>query len=155
MRTQAMAFVLFGTLLQASGSAQAAPVPTRSVKNVKMRIQNGVEVKERKVSLRFGPDRMEIYSARKGQATLIKQLPYGEIEALNYAAFGGGMPGLGFLGSGRKHWLAIRCGTETALLILDKGNHEQIRQQFSDRTGVTIKHSKPLSSRAFHVPASL
>ena len=57
MRTQAMAFVLFGTLLQASGSAQAAPVPTRSVKNVKMRIQNGVEVKERKVpSIRARPD---------------------------------------------------------------------------------------------------
>ena len=155
MRTQAMAFVLFGTLMQASGSAQAAPVPTWTVENVKMRMQHGDEVKERKVSLRFGAERMEIYSARKGPATLIKQLPYAEIEALNYAAFGGGMPGLGFLSSGRKHWLTIRCGTETALLILNKRNHEQIRQQVSNRTGVTVKHVKPVSSRSFHVPASL
>ena len=140
MRSQAMAFVLFGTLVQASGSAQAAPIPTWTVGNV---------------SLRFGAEGIEIYSARKGPATLIKQLAYAEIEALNYAAFGGGMPGLGFLRSGRKHWLTIRCGTETALLILNKGNHEQIRQQVSHRTGVTVKHVKALSTRSFHVPASL
>ena len=155
MRSQAMAFVLFGTLMQASGSAQAVPVPTWTVENVKMRIQHGVEVKERNVSLRFGAEGMEIYSARKGPTTLIKQLAYAEIEALNYAAFGGGMPGLGFLRSGQKHWLTIRCGIETALLILNKGNHEQIRQQVSHRTGVTVTHVKPLSSRSFHVPASL
>ena len=155
MKIQALAFVLFGTLMQASGSAQAAAVPAWTVENVKMRMQHGVEVKEVKVSLRFGPDRMEIYSARKGQATLLKQLPYTEIEAADYTAFGGGLPGLGFLGSSRKHWLTIRCGTETALLILNKRNHEEIRREFSDRTGVTVKHSKPLSSRAFSVPASL
>ena len=154
MKIQALALVLFGTLL-ASSPAQGAAIPSWTVGNVKIKTQDGLKVKQIKVRLRFEHDRLEIYSAREGRATLLKQLPYADIAAANYAAFGGGVPGLGFLTSGRKHWLAIRCGSETALLMLDKNNHEAIREQLSTRTGVTVKHSTALSNRSFHVPASL
>ena len=154
MRMQALAVVLFGTLIQASAPAQAATVTEWTVDNVKMRMQTGTEVTERKVSLRFGHDRLEIYSTRKGATILVKQLPYTEIEAADYRSFGGSMPNMGFLG-GRKHWLTIRCGTEPAFLMLDKSNHEEVRRQFSDRTSVAVHNVKPMSSRAFHVPASL
>ncbi len=151
MKIQTLALVLFGTLL-ASSAAQGTAI---TVSNVKMKTQDGLKVKQIKVRLRFEHDRLEIYTARRGQATLLKQLPYADIAAANYAAFGAGVPGLGFLSSGRKHWLTIRCGSETALLMLDKSNHEEIRQQFRDRAGVAVRHVKPQSSRSFHVPASL
>ena len=154
MKIRMLALALFGTMVPLSMQAQGTAVEPGPAEKVKMRVQNGVNVKDVKVGLQFKEDRLEIYSVGNGGKEFLKGLPYAEIEGADYAV-SGGFPGFGFLGKGEKHWFTIRCGEKTALLRLDKSSQERIRSLFTRHAGVTVKDSTLLSSRSFHFPASL
>jgi hypothetical protein len=154
MKIRVFALVLFGIIVHTSLPAQEAVVRPWKDGKVKMRVQDGDDVKDIKVDLQFKQDRLEIYTLRKGHATLLKSLPYAQIEGADYSVEGVDLPGPSFLTKSQKHWLTIRCLKDAAFLRLDKTNHKGVRQRFTDRTGVPVKATARLSSDTFHWPAS-
>lgn len=155
MKTRMFMLALVAAALQTSMTAQTVSNAFWKVDDARMRVQQGDRFNEARVVLQFEAGGLAIRSIEDGEAEVLKQLPYAEIDNAEYSGRGADLPGLSVLENGQQRELTIRCGDDITILRFDKRYEKRVRQELTRRSGVRVEKSPYMSRGSFHWPAAI
>ncbi|MDA1315330.1 MAG: hypothetical protein O2968_18520 [Acidobacteria bacterium] len=158
MKTRMFMLALVAAALQTSMTAQTVSNATWKVGDARMRVQQGDRFNEARVVLQFEAESVVIRltdALNNGEAEVLKQLSYAEIDNAEYSGRGADLPGLSVLENGQQRELTIRCGDDITILRLHKRYEKRVRQELTRRSGVRVEKSPYMSRGSFHWPAAI